>query len=312
MEIKASGRHLALSVVSWLQGRMLQSVWVGFPQTSLQEDLVNLGSILMLNWLRKLVCLPFLADFWVCGSLSSHFECRFTDKFICTDGDKEAKPRIWYKTAIERDGHVIGGADSSSVLPGDFVLPSDESSQQPLSIKLESLDLFAAAASVHDTPTKETPTPLSDMSEPPEIGTYSAMMRFSVDADGEEMKEVNLALSNDVHFVTAFPCVSSSHTGLLKSPTSPSFHIPEQSRSKSSTSFVGRSTPFPKSCQLETNNIQAIRFTKASPTPSSHSQPSSRCPPPFPSPRSYRLLSHPLANSLSPQHTQPTAQSQRF
>jgi hypothetical protein len=132
------------------------------------------------------------------------------------------------------------------VLPGDFVLPSDESSQQPLSIKLESLNLFAAAESVHDTPTKETATPLSDMSEPPEIRTYSAMMRFSVDADGEEKKEVNLALSNDVHFVTAFPCVSSSHTDLLKSPTSPSFNILEQSRSGSSASFVGGEYSFPQ------------------------------------------------------------------
>ena len=179
-------------------------------------------------------------------SFSSHFERRFTDEFIRTDGDKEAKPRIWHKTAIERDGHIIGGADSSSVLPGDFVLPLDESSQQPLLIKLESLDLFAAAESVHDTPTKETPTPLSDMSEPPEIRTYSAMMRFSVDTDGEEMKEANIALSNDVHFVTAFPCVSSSHTDLLKSPTSPSFHIPEQSRSGSSAPFVGRKYSFSK------------------------------------------------------------------
>ena len=164
---------------------------------------------------------------------------RFADIRTCAESDKDVKARIWHKGAIERDGHVIGGADSSSVLPGDFILPSDESPQHPLLIKLESLDLFAATDSVHTTPTKDTQTPLTDISEPPRIRTYSAMMRFSVDADGEEKKEVNLALSNDVYFVTAFPCVSSSHTNLLKSPTSPSFQMPEQSRTGSSGTFVG-------------------------------------------------------------------------
>jgi hypothetical protein len=150
----------------------------------------------------------------------------------CIESDKDIKPRIWHKAAIEREGNVIGGAESSSVLPGDFIIPSDESNQPPLLIKLESLDLFASTDLVDATPTKETPTPLSDMSEPPGIRSYSAMMRFSIDADGEEKREVSLALSNDVYFVTAFPCVSSSHMGLLKSPTSPFFDQP-------STTFAG-------------------------------------------------------------------------
>ena len=73
------------------------------------------------------------------------------------------------------------------------------------------------------TPTKDTPTPLSDLSELPGIRSYAAMMRFSVDADGEEKKEINLALLNDVYFVTVSPCVSSSQMDVLNSPSSPSF-----------------------------------------------------------------------------------------
>lgn len=118
---------------------------------------------------------------------------------------------------------MIGGADASSVLPGDFILPSDTSAQRPIFVKLESLDLAVVADSVHDTPTKETPTPLTDGSEPPIIQSCLAMMRFSVDADGQEKKNINFSLQHDVHFVTSHPCVASQHTELLKSPMSASF-----------------------------------------------------------------------------------------
>jgi hypothetical protein len=128
------------------------------------------------------------------------------------------------------------------VLPGDFILPSEESSlSQALAIKLESLDLFAATESVHSTPIKETPTPLSDISDAPKIQTYTAMMKYSVDADGEDAKEINLELRHDVHFVTAYPCVSSHHTEMIKSPTSPSFHSPQHSPTGSSRDFTGMS-----------------------------------------------------------------------
>lgn len=145
------------------------------------------------------------------------------------DSDKDVKHRIWHKSIIAL-GNVIGGADTSSVLPGDFIIPCDKSTQQPISIVLESLDLFAATDSVHTTPTKETQTPMTDLSDLPGVRSYSASMRFSVDVDGEEKKEVNLDLSNDVYFVTAHPCVSSSHMDILKSPSSPSFKVSEQPR----------------------------------------------------------------------------------
>lgn len=161
---------------------------------------------------------------------------RIANRLTRPESGKDFKPRIFHKSVIEQGGHVIGGADTSSVLPGDFVLPSDEFSQKPLLVKLESLDLFLAKDSGQTTPTKETSTPLSGTSELSPILTYSAMMRFSVDADGEEKKEVNFVLSNDVYFVTAHPCIPSSHTDLLKSRTSPFFF---QTRTGSSEAFIG-------------------------------------------------------------------------
>ncbi|TVY83148.1 hypothetical protein LSUE1_G002654 [Lachnellula suecica] len=147
--------------------------------------------------------------------------------------DQQAdKPRIWHKSAIETNGNVIGGADPSTVLPGDFVLPSNESVQQPLVVNFESLDLFAAADSVR-TSMEETATPSTSFSRLPKLVTYSAMMKFTIKVDGEEGKEVNLALTFDIHFVTAHPCAPSSHTDVLKSPTSPSFHTANESPQKS-------------------------------------------------------------------------------
>lgn len=146
-----------------------------------------------------------------------------TDTVIADSSGKESKPRIWRKTSVERRGHIIGGADLDSVLPGDFILPSDESIQIGLAVNLESLDLFAAVDSLPETPNNETETPLSDLNETPVIKTYNAMMRFSVQADGEDLKEVNLSLSKDVFFLTAHPCITSQSTEVLKSPNSPSF-----------------------------------------------------------------------------------------
>lgn len=136
------------------------------------------------------------------------------------------KPRIWHKTAIETAGNVIGGADASSVLPGDFVLPSDEPLEKPLVVSFVSIDFFAAVGSVHSS-VGETATPLTGVTDSPNIQAYSAKLKFKVEADGEEHKSFHLALANDIQFVTAHPCVPSSHTDVLKSPTSPSFHANE-------------------------------------------------------------------------------------
>ncbi|KAH8684296.1 hypothetical protein BGZ60DRAFT_523518 [Tricladium varicosporioides] len=149
------------------------------------------------------------------------------------DTDKQGgKPRIWHKTQIETDGNVIGGADASSVLPGDFVIPSDESYQKPFTVTLESLDLFSAVDEDSNS-TQETPTPNTEVTDVFKIQTYSAMMRFMIDSDKDTKREVNLALSHDVQFVTAHPCVPSPYTDILRTPTSPTFQIPEQNSVRS-------------------------------------------------------------------------------
>ena len=152
---------------------------------------------------------------------------------------KTSKPRLWQKQAVERDGHLIGGADLSSVLPGDFILPSDEASQIAISVTLESLDLFEATDSGYETPTEDKSTPLSDISLPPAIKTYSAMMRFTIVSAGEEKKEVNIALNHDIHFVTGHPCAPSQHIDILKTATSPPFSPGASSKSGVHENFTG-------------------------------------------------------------------------
>ncbi|KAF7952405.1 uncharacterized protein EAE97_001902 [Botrytis byssoidea] len=131
-------------------------------------------------------------------------------------------PRILQKATIERDGSVIGGADPSSILPGDFVAVYDPPTLNSPSITFESLDLFAVDSD-ETTPTEEEPTPQTEITTAPSIKTYSAMMRFLLSLDGDDKKEINVALTHDVHFVTAHPCVKSHSIEVLKSPTSPLF-----------------------------------------------------------------------------------------
>lgn len=103
------------------------------------------------------------------------------------------------------------------------MVPSDESTQKPLSVVFESLDLFSSVDSEVNSITETPGTETTELNAPG-IKTYSAMMRFALQIDGKGKKEVNLALSHDVHFVTAHPCVSSPFLDILRTPTSPSFH----------------------------------------------------------------------------------------
>ncbi|RDL37019.1 Uncharacterized protein BP5553_04452 [Venustampulla echinocandica] len=144
-------------------------------------------------------------------------------------------PRIWHKIAIETSGSVVGGADASSVLPGDFVSPSDDALQKSFSVTFESLNLFSEADSETDSTQDPTPPTGTEVATSTKIKTYSAMMRFIVATDVEEKREVNLALSHDVQFVTAHPCVASPYTDILKTPTSPLFRTLEQGSIKSSS-----------------------------------------------------------------------------
>ncbi|KAG4033822.1 hypothetical protein MFRU_004g03250 [Monilinia fructicola] len=165
------------------------------------------------------------------GWISSDVKPRgvFGESWVNVDVESASKedatretPRILHKTVIERDGSVIGGADPSSILPGDFVAVYDPPTPNPPTIIFESLDLFAVDSD-EITPTEEEPIPQTDTTTAPSIKTYSAMMRFLMDLDGDEKKEINIALTNDVHFVTAHPCVKSHNIEVLRSPTSPFF-----------------------------------------------------------------------------------------
>ncbi|TDZ51700.1 hypothetical protein CTRI78_v007447 [Colletotrichum trifolii] len=133
--------------------------------------------------------------------------------------------RLWGKTHIERESCVLGDADPNSVLPADFIIPSENNYAEPLpslNIELLSLNLFAPIDSVRTTPTEETVfTPLSDMTRASDIHTYPASVSFSVGSLGGGTQEHNFSLLNDIHFVTAHPCAPSSHVKVLRSPSSP-------------------------------------------------------------------------------------------
>jgi len=144
------------------------------------------------------------------------------------------KPRIWEKHEIEHDSNVIGGADISSILPGDFLLVSDSLVPTTPLVTFESLDLIAGES--NETPDGETPQ--NGITGVPRIQTYSAAMRFLVDS-GEEKKEINFALTYDVQFVTAHPCVSSKSMDLLNSPASPTEQFPN-SNGAESLSLAGK------------------------------------------------------------------------
>lgn len=95
-----------------------------------------------------------------------------------------------------------------------------------LDIELKALSLWAPVDSVHTTPTEDHGiTPMSDLSkvtQPPQIHTYAANVTFSVtDVDTELTSEHTYALANDINFVTAHPCVPSTHVKIMKSPSSP-------------------------------------------------------------------------------------------
>jgi len=152
---------------------------------------------------------------------------------------------MWQKAAIEHDGNVIGGADITSVLPGDFTLPSDESTQPSLSVIFESLDLFAADDLHEQTQADDNETQQTDTTDPPGIQTYSGMMRFSVEAELEEKKEIHVALTHDLQFVTAHPCIPPPPHDVLRSPTSPSFTIEHSSSVTPPVLSKGTHFPWP-------------------------------------------------------------------
>ncbi|KAH7037579.1 uncharacterized protein B0I36DRAFT_314365 [Microdochium trichocladiopsis] len=137
------------------------------------------------------------------------------------------RARIWGKKQIEKESDVIGDGDWSSILPKDFIVPSENVYPRPppsnVRIELKSLDLAAPTMSVQPTPASEMATPFSyATSITRELLTYPASITFTIMHDGaEEEAETNIPLANDVYFVTAHPCAPSSKVKLYRSPTSP-------------------------------------------------------------------------------------------
>ncbi|KAI0019899.1 hypothetical protein F4780DRAFT_744557 [Xylariomycetidae sp. FL0641] len=138
------------------------------------------------------------------------------------------KARLWGKLAIEKESLVLGDADPDSVLPADFIIPHEgtyaERPPSNIRIDLKSLNLVAPVDSIHSTPSiEQQPTPSTQSStRSSEIQTYPASASFTMSHDGRDQEiDVTYSLSNDVYFVTAHPCVASSHVKYSKSPTSP-------------------------------------------------------------------------------------------
>lgn len=121
----------------------------------------------------------------------------------------------------------MGDADSSNVLPADFIIPHENNHQEPppsnIRIELKSLDLSPTTDSPQSTPVlEEAETPFSDFSQTSDLQTHQASMHFTMTYDGVQGEQnLQLSLSKDVYFVTAHPCAASSYVKYFKSPTSP-------------------------------------------------------------------------------------------
>ncbi|KFY05208.1 hypothetical protein V491_09180 [Pseudogymnoascus sp. VKM F-3775] len=113
--------------------------------------------------------------------------------------------RIWKKSTVERESHVLGDGDARTILPGDFTLPpADVPDPVNLEVTLESLDLFTGLDSAHSSPVDEHAPGVEPIGRP-NIRTYSAMLQFTVKPSDEPTKSMNFALTYDVQFVTAHP-----------------------------------------------------------------------------------------------------------
>lgn len=152
--------------------------------------------------------------------------------------------RIWKKSTVERESHVLGDGDARTILPGDFTLPrADVPDPVNLEVTLDSLDLFTALDSAESSPVNED-GPGAETIDHPKIRTYSAMLQFTVKPSDEPTKSMNFALTYDVQFVTAHPCVPSLHTRLVQSSTSPGSPAAQLDNTSSGphTLFTGKPT----------------------------------------------------------------------
>ncbi|KAJ4298550.1 hypothetical protein N0V88_003580 [Collariella sp. IMI 366227] len=176
------------------------------------------GAVECMGWISSDVTPQGLGEGWL------NIEVEETQE-DATQIDKKA--RIWAKRGIEKESNVLGDADPASVFPADFIIPFEnvyrDKAPPSIWIDLKTLKLWAAADSVHTTPTEDYgTTPMTDASRLPQIHNYAAALTFMVtDLDSEELTEHTYSLSKDINFVTAHPCVPSQHIRIMKSPSSP-------------------------------------------------------------------------------------------
>lgn len=157
-----------------------------------------------MGWLTSAVTPSSVGEGWV--NIKVELEPR-------SDGEKGIKSaRIWKKNSVERDSYVLGTGEMKSVRAEDFSLPPpDVPDPVPLDVKLINLNL-KPSGSTDTTPSKDGTPNTGSHTPSREIRTYSADMYFTIKAEGEEPKDITFALTYDVQFVTAFPCVPSPYT----------------------------------------------------------------------------------------------------
>lgn len=193
------------------------------------------GASECMGWLSSPIQPKGVVEGWV--SVDVELEPR-------SDGEEGSHAaRIWKKSTVERESHVLGDGDARTILPGDFTLPpADVPDPVNLEVKLESLDLFTGLDSAESSPINED-GPSGKTTDHPNIRTYSAMLQFTIKPSDEPTKSMNLSLTYDVQFVTAHPCVPSLHTRLIQSSTSPGFQAAQLDTKSSGphTLFTGKS-----------------------------------------------------------------------
>lgn len=180
---------------------------------------------------------------------------------------------------------MLGNADPSSVLPADFIVPTENAYIEPppaTSIELQSL-VFSAVRDSLDTPPDEREIGLTGDVLKHKISTYTSAITFRASINGEDT-EYSFSLNRDVYFVTAHPCAPSQYVKYVKSPSSPTIQQIDVSGvgmpGKVSTVASVTGTLHSSFHDANMSNIsQDIRCTSSTPTPSSISRSSSAAAP---------------------------------
>ncbi|POS88276.1 hypothetical protein EPUL_000894 [Erysiphe pulchra] len=170
-----------------------------------------------IGWVSSDVLPRGVKDGWIDIEAYSNQECE--------KEKKSKKTRIWHKKTVERYGSIIAGADSSSILKGDFVLPSEKPIYPPLNVKFLSLDMFASDDRIK--PMYGTDSFVESLNddrfENSEFPLFSSTMRFLVESATHYQTDLSIDLAHDIFFVTAHPCISSGNTETLLNSTNSSF-----------------------------------------------------------------------------------------